>query len=80
VFSAQVLQCLLHCADLGNPGKPEHLAVQWTNHLVEEFFRQGDKERELNIQVHPSGDRMNTCIPSFQVGRWSLGGAMGVVS
>merc|ERR1719378_640364 len=42
----QVLQNMVHCADLSNPTKPLELYRQWCNRIMEEFFQQGDKERE----------------------------------
>ncbi len=63
-----MLQTLLHCADLSNPTKTESLAVEWTHRIVEEFFIQGDKERERGMTIHSGGDRNKPCIPSCQVG------------
>lgn len=41
----QVLENLVHCADLSNPTKPLSLYKRWVDLLMEEFFQQGDKER-----------------------------------
>nr|XP_040129257.1 cAMP-specific 3',5'-cyclic phosphodiesterase 4D-like [Ictidomys tridecemlineatus] len=38
----QVLQNMVHCTDLSNPTKPLQLYHQWTDLILEEFFRQGD--------------------------------------
>merc|ERR1712240_936121 len=42
----QVLQNMVHCADLSNPTKPLHLYKEWTDRLMNEFWAQGDKEKE----------------------------------
>ncbi|XP_066247630.1 3',5'-cyclic-AMP phosphodiesterase isoform X6 [Euwallacea similis] len=64
----QVLQNLVHCADLSNPTKPLRLYRLWVERLMEEFFRQGDKEREGNMDISPMCDRHNATIEKSQVG------------
>lgn len=54
---AQVLQGLLHCADLSNQTKSFHIASQWSQRIMDESYRQGDEERKLGIPVNPLGDR-----------------------
>ncbi|VEL22792.1 unnamed protein product [Protopolystoma xenopodis] len=63
----QILQNLVHAADLSNPAKPLNLYKQWVSLIAEEFFRQGDRERELGIEISPMCDRTVSCIPSSQV-------------
>nr|BAA34310.1 EFPDE4 [Ephydatia fluviatilis] len=53
----EVLQGLLHCADLSNQTKSFHIASQWSQRIMEESYRQGDEERKLGIPVNPLGDR-----------------------
>eukprot|EP00731_Ephydatia_muelleri_P019154 Em0011g1194a len=53
----EVLQGLLHCADLSNQTKSFHVASQWSHRIMEESYRQGDEERKLGIPVNPLGDR-----------------------
>lgn len=36
--------------------------------LLEEFFRQGDKERELGLPFSPLCDRNNTLVAESQIG------------
>lgn len=64
----QVLQNLIHCADLSNPAKPLDLYRQWTERITREFFRQGDLERQLGIDVSPMCDRQAASIDKTQVG------------
>ncbi|KAL5275795.1 dnc family protein [Megaselia abdita] len=64
----QVLENLVHCADLSNPTKPLNLYTRWVKLLMEEFFLQGDKERENGMDISPMCDRDNATIEKSQVG------------
>ncbi|XP_037920812.1 cAMP-specific 3',5'-cyclic phosphodiesterase isoform X4 [Hermetia illucens] len=64
----QVLENLVHCADLSNPTKPLPLYKRWVALLMEEFFQQGDKERESGMDISPMCDRHNATIEKSQVG------------
>ncbi|XP_050098838.1 cAMP-specific 3',5'-cyclic phosphodiesterase-like isoform X3 [Anopheles aquasalis] len=64
----QVLQNLVHCADLSNPTKPLPLYRRWVRRLMEEFFRQGDRERATGMDVSPMCDRRSATVESSQVG------------
>ncbi|NWJ03866.1 PDE4D phosphodiesterase, partial [Crypturellus undulatus] len=64
----QVLQNMVHCADLSNPTKPLHLYRQWTDRIMEEFFRQGDRERERGMEISPMCDKHNASVEKSQVG------------
>uniref|UniRef100_A0A8C0AYD2 Phosphodiesterase n=1 Tax=Buteo japonicus TaxID=224669 RepID=A0A8C0AYD2_9AVES len=64
----QVLQNMVHCADLSNPTKPLHLYRQWTDRIMEEFFRQGDRERERGMEISPMCDKHNASVEKTQVG------------
>ncbi|XP_065353303.1 3',5'-cyclic-AMP phosphodiesterase isoform X5 [Cloeon dipterum] len=64
----QVLQNLVHCADLSNPTKPLALYRKWVDRIMEEFFVQGDKEREQNMDISPMCDRHSATIEKSQVG------------
>lgn len=63
----QVLENLVHCADLSNPTKPLPLYKRWVALLMEEFFQQGDKEREASMDISPMCDRHNATIEKSQV-------------
>ena len=67
IFYYQLLQCLIHCADLSNPAKPPDIASSWAYRIVEESFQQGDEEKKLNIDIGPLGDRENVCVEKCQV-------------
>lgn len=62
-----LLQMLIKCADVSNPGKPLPLYTEWMNRIVEEFFRQGDRERALGLPISPFMDRETPKIPKSQV-------------
>ncbi|XP_055384880.1 cAMP-specific 3',5'-cyclic phosphodiesterase isoform X4 [Condylostylus longicornis] len=64
----QVLENLVHCADLSNPTKPLPLYKRWVALLMEEFFLQGDKERDNGMDISPMCDRHNATIEKSQVG------------
>lgn len=64
----QVLENLVHCADLSNPTKPLPLYRRWVSLLMEEFFLQGDREREQNMDISPMCDRHSATIEKSQVG------------
>ena len=63
----QVLQNLVHCADLSNPTKPLSLYRQWTERIMDEFFRQGDLERQQGLDISPMCDRQTATIEKTQV-------------
>lgn len=52
-----VLQVLVHSADISNPAKDWKLARKWSDLLLEEFYRQGDIEREQNLPISPNCER-----------------------
>ncbi|XP_070506227.1 3',5'-cyclic-AMP phosphodiesterase-like isoform X3 [Chironomus tepperi] len=64
----QVLENLVHCADLSNPTKPLPLYRRWVSLLMEEFFLQGDKERAAGMDISPMCDRHNSTVEKSQVG------------
>lgn len=64
----QVLQNMIHCADLSNPTKPLDIYMKWTDRIMEEFWRQGDKERELRLEISPMCDRHVPSVEKHQVG------------
>ncbi|XP_054912577.1 cAMP-specific 3',5'-cyclic phosphodiesterase 4B-like isoform X2 [Poeciliopsis prolifica] len=64
----QVLKNIVHCADLSNPTKPLPLYRQWTERIMEEFFRQGDKERERGMEISAMCDKHTASVEKSQVG------------
>ncbi|KAM6946031.1 dual specificity calcium/calmodulin-dependent 3',5'-cyclic nucleotide phosphodiesterase 1A [Aplochiton taeniatus] len=68
VDKAKCLSLLLHAADISHPAKTWALHLRWTHSLMEEFFRQGDKEAELGLPFSPLCDRKATMIAQSQIG------------
>ncbi|XP_045079463.1 cAMP-specific 3',5'-cyclic phosphodiesterase 4D isoform X2 [Coregonus clupeaformis] len=64
----QVLQNMVHCADLSNPTKPLEVYRQWTDRIMVEFFTQGDRERDKGIEISPMCDKHNASVEKTQVG------------
>ncbi len=52
-----VLQIAMKCADISNPCRSWNISRLWSHRASEEFFRQGDRERELGLPVTPICDR-----------------------
>ncbi|KAF8770383.1 Calcium/calmodulin-dependent 3' like protein [Argiope bruennichi] len=65
---AKVLSLMLHCCDISHPAKDWNLHFRWTQRLMEEFFRQGDKEKELGLPFSPLCDRNSTLVAESQIG------------
>jgi len=63
-----LLAVLMHTADISNPAKPLNLCLQWTELVMEEFFRQGDREAQLGMPVSPFYDREKTSVAQCQMG------------
>ncbi|XP_049884844.1 uncharacterized protein LOC126379898 isoform X2 [Pectinophora gossypiella] len=63
-----ILQIALKCADISNPCRPWEISRKWSLKVCEEFFRQGDYERRLNLPVTALCDRHTTSIPKIQTG------------
>eukprot|EP00451_Oxyrrhis_marina_P038530 CAMPEP_0204369302 /NCGR_PEP_ID=MMETSP0469-20131031/44847_1 /ASSEMBLY_ACC=CAM_ASM_000384 /TAXON_ID=2969 /ORGANISM="Oxyrrhis marina" /LENGTH=643 /DNA_ID=CAMNT_0051359001 /DNA_START=44 /DNA_END=1975 /DNA_ORIENTATION=- len=63
-----VLCVMLHACDVSNPAKPNQIYLYWTNNVLQEFFGQGDKEKELGLPVSMFMDRATTNIAKCQVG------------
>uniref|UniRef100_A0AAV2JFX7 Phosphodiesterase n=1 Tax=Knipowitschia caucasica TaxID=637954 RepID=A0AAV2JFX7_KNICA len=64
----KALSLLLHTADISHPAKRWSLHHRWTSSLLEEFFRQGDKESELGLPFSPLCDRKSTMVAQSQIG------------
>lgn len=63
-----ILQIALKSADISNPCRPWDVSKKWSQKVCEEFFRQGDYERQLNLPVTSLCDRFSTSVPKIQVG------------
>ncbi|XP_050432949.1 high affinity cAMP-specific 3',5'-cyclic phosphodiesterase 7A-like isoform X2 [Adelges cooleyi] len=61
-----VLQIALKCADISNPCRPWDVSRKWSLKVCDEFFRQGDYERQLGLPVTDICDRFNNTVPKIQ--------------
>ncbi|XP_049317042.1 dual specificity calcium/calmodulin-dependent 3',5'-cyclic nucleotide phosphodiesterase 1 isoform X3 [Bactrocera dorsalis] len=68
VDKSKAMALVLHCCDISHPAKRWNLHHRWTMLLFEEFFRQGDLERELGLPFSPMCDRNNILFPESQIG------------
>uniref|UniRef100_A0A8D0FTK9 Phosphodiesterase n=1 Tax=Strix occidentalis caurina TaxID=311401 RepID=A0A8D0FTK9_STROC len=68
IDKSKVLSLLLHAADISHPTKQWAVHSRWTKALMEEFFRQGDKEAELGLPFSPLCDRTSTLVAQSQIG------------
>ena len=62
-----LLEALVHCTDISNPTKPLDQYKVWAELVFEEFFNQGDKEREAGVVVSPNCDRNIVSIADSQI-------------
>ena len=62
-----IMEELIHAGDISNASRNWNMCNQWADLVMEEFFNQGDIERERNLNVSPMCDRYNTNIPEVQI-------------
>ena len=60
------MKLLVHSADISNPTKKFHTYYKWAKLIVEEFYYQGDKEKELGMKC--SCDRDTVTLYKSQLG------------
>ena len=63
-----MLEMALHCADISNPVKTISCYQRWVVVVMNEFYQQGDKERELGLNISPMFDRNNSSVSKTQYG------------
>lgn len=71
VFDAQqsLINLIIHASDISNPAKKfDGIYNEWTKRVMEEFFNEGDLEKEEGLPVNFLCDRENTFIPKAQIG------------
>ena len=62
----------MHTCDLSYPARDFNIVKKWVYLLFEEFFNQGDLEKELNLPVSFLCDREKTDIANSQPGFMSF--------
>jgi hypothetical protein len=63
-----VLKLGLKCSDLGHSAKSTELHHRWSLKVCDEFFLQGDRERDLNLEISMFCDRNTTDVNKSQLG------------
>ena len=58
---------MVHCSDLSNPTKPLEVYRKWVDRIMEEFFIQGDMERDKGLDISPMCDRHTATVEKSQV-------------
>ena len=58
---------MVHCADLSNPTKPLDIYRKWVDRVMDEFFKQGDTERERGMEISAMCDRQTAIVEKTQV-------------
>ena len=48
-----LLRMTLRCADLAFAARPQPIYLRWMDRMMEEFFYQGDLEKQLGLPVSP---------------------------
>ena len=64
----ELMNFLLHSADIGHNTRKYDISSIWVNRLSEEFWLQGDKEKEMGIPVSFLCDRTTANVPKSQIG------------
>lgn len=54
-------------ADISNCGRPERIYLRWSNKIADEFYMQGDRERNLGMPCSPFMDRMQPAMAKGQI-------------
>uniref|UniRef100_V9KEG1 Phosphodiesterase n=1 Tax=Callorhinchus milii TaxID=7868 RepID=V9KEG1_CALMI len=67
-----ILQIALKCADICNPCRVWEMSKQWSEKVCEEFYRQGDLEHRLHLEISPLCNQQKDSIPSIQIGFMSF--------
>ena len=52
-----LMKSILHASDVSNPTKVWNVAKKWGELVIEEFFKQGDLEKEGGLPISPGYDR-----------------------
>jgi len=60
----KVMNVFLHVADISNPTRPWTICREWAFRCLQEFFAQGDREKQLGLPVQILNDRatVNTAV------------------
>ncbi|XP_028824038.1 high affinity cGMP-specific 3',5'-cyclic phosphodiesterase 9A [Denticeps clupeoides] len=59
---------LIKCCDISNEVRPMEVAEPWVDCLLEEYFKQSDREKAERLPVAPFMDREKVTKPTAQIG------------
>ena len=62
------MEQVLHSCDVSNTTRPFEVVKQWTYLLFEEFFQQGDLEKDQGLPISFLCNRETTIVPKMQPG------------
>ena len=62
-----LLSLFIHASDIGNPCAPWDICEKWSHRVMDEFFAQGDQERDRGMEVSAMFDRHKVNKPQMQV-------------
>ncbi|CAN9507418.1 unnamed protein product [Ophioblennius macclurei] len=63
-----MLQIALKCADVCNPCRVWELSRQWSERVCEEFYRQGDLEKQFDLEISPLCNQQADSVSAIQIG------------
>lgn len=63
-----IFNFILHTADISHNSRSFDISYKWVMALSEEFWRQGDNEKSMNLPISFLCDRDNSDIPKSQIG------------
>lgn len=64
----KLIMCsMVKCSDLSNEIRKQNISRRWAKMVLEEFFAQSDKERELELPVTPFMDKHKIIIAKEQI-------------
>jgi hypothetical protein len=63
-----LMQLFLKSADISHPCREQPVHIKWSSLILEEFFQQGDRERERKQKVSMNMDRSSTDAVQAQIG------------
>jgi len=62
------MEVLIHAADISNPSKDWTSCQEWTKRITQEFFDQGDQERNRGLPITHLCDKFTVNIGKSQIG------------
>lgn len=63
-----LMKMLIHAADISNSMRTWKVYHKWAHKVLDEFFMQGDKERDMGLKISPLCDRHTVSFSKSQIG------------